>query len=34
MFPRNNGFVTISESFALNSIISVSLTNKYLLAPL
>ena len=28
MFPRNNGVATISESFALNSAISVPLTNK------
>ena len=28
MFPRNNGVATLSESFALNSTISVRLTNK------
>ena len=27
MFPRHNGVATISKSFALNLIISVSLTN-------
>ena len=27
-FPTDNGTATISESFALNLIISVSLTNK------
>ena len=30
MFPRPNGVATISESFTLNLIISVPLTNKYL----
>ena len=28
MFPRHNGFATISDSFALNLIIPVRLTNK------
>ena len=28
MFPRHNGVATISESFALDLIISVPLTNK------
>ena len=28
MCPRHNGYGTISESFALNLIISVPLTNK------
>ena len=28
MGPRHNGTATVSESFALNSIISVPLTNK------
>ena len=32
--PRHNDAATISESFALNFIISVPLTNKQLLAPL
>ena len=31
MFPRQNGVARISESFALYLIISVPLTNKYLL---
>ena len=34
MFSRHNGFATISESFALNIIISVPLANKELFAPL
>ena len=33
MFPRHTGVATILESFALNLIISVPLTNKYLFAP-
>ena len=28
MFPRHNGVATVSESFALNLIISVLFTNK------
>ena len=28
MFPKHNGYGTISESFALNLIIYFSLTNK------
>ena len=28
MFPKDNGFAIISESFALNLIIYVPLTNK------
>ena len=31
MFPKHNEYARISESFALNLIISVSLTNNYLL---
>ena len=31
MFPRRNGVAIISESFALNFIVSVPLTNNYLL---
>ena len=31
MFPRQNGLAIISESFALNLIISIPLTNNYLL---
>ena len=33
MFPKHNGFPTISESFALNLMIFVPLTNRSLLAP-
>ena len=28
MFPKHNEFATVSESFALNLIISLPLTNK------
>ena len=34
MFPRHKGFAIISESFALNLTISVTVTNKQLFAPL
>ena len=34
MFPKHNKYARISESFALNLIISVPLTNKQLFAPL
>ena len=34
IFPRHNGVVTIPESFALNVVISVPLTNKKQFAPL
>ena len=34
MFPRHNGGATISESFALDLIISIPFTNKKLFAPL
>ena len=34
IFPRQNGYFFISESFALNSYIFVALTNKKTVAPI